>query len=772
MGKRKRQPHAPRPAARKGVQAAAARLVWVPGALARMLLALCGVYGAVFGLAQGFALETDVRLVAAFCVGAVAVCLLVPAAVRLVRRGRPQRRLWARKGCLFSAWAAVLALWAWGVPPVCLGFRLLCARITQEYRLYYAWVPQWYPEMLSAGAAQARGLYTAFLCWLALLAAGLVCMALAAKKRALWGILATAVPFCLPLVITRVAGPGPVCAMLAFWLALVFSQPFHAANMARGARAALLALPLALCGVAALYLPLDKTDYSRPAWALNPWRTVLEWSAQLPGQWGAGAQAALDDMPTALVRVGSHGAQNLTVSGPRYTGRTMLQVESDVDGFFYLRGASAGAYTGQSWQAGRVLRMAGGQTASPLTYAARFAGSAARHTMQLRPVGDSTGLCYLPMYPAGLQRAEFEGDIYARLTGEQAQVAFVAQPGSSAPVALQAEEQAYAAAVREVYTALPEETRSALLALAAQAGIRPGAGAEALARQVEAYVEQAAVYDIDAPRQPAQEDFAVYFLAQGKRGWCMHFATAAACMLRALDVPARYVSGYVCTVEGGAADVPDYAAHAWVEYYVQGKGWLMLDATPPAGVAQGGQEAFASSGAESAGSTQPQATPAPQSGSLLASQPQSSGEQAPASTGEDGFGLGASGGQGANSPGLPQAVRQALARTAWALGLCIAACLLAAARRSLCQRRRRALFAQNTCRAALGIYRYALRLNGGAPLPEHIVLLAEKAKFSRSGLSAQEMDALCNFAAARARQRREQAALPRRLWDEWALCLY
>ena len=163
MGKRKRQPHAPRPAARKGVQAAAARLAWVPGALARMLLALCGVYGAVFGLAQGFALETDVRLVAAFCVGAVAVCLLVPAAVRLVRRGRPQRRLWARKGCLFAAWAAVLALWAWGVPPVCLGFRLLCARITQEYRLYYAWVPQWYPEMLSAGAAQARGLYTAFL---------------------------------------------------------------------------------------------------------------------------------------------------------------------------------------------------------------------------------------------------------------------------------------------------------------------------------------------------------------------------------------------------------------------------------------------------------------------------------------------------------------------------------------------------------------------------------------------------------------------------------
>lgn len=98
------------------------------------------------------------------------------------------------------------------------------------------------------------------------------------------------------------------------------------------------------------------------------------------------------------------------------------------------------------------------------------------------------------------------------------------------------------------YTPLPEDTRSALRELAVQAGIHPGSGVETLARQVEAYIEQAAVYDIAAPRQPAQEDFAVYFLKQGKRGWCMHFATAAACMLRALDVPARYVSGYVCTV--------------------------------------------------------------------------------------------------------------------------------------------------------------------------------------------------------------------------------
>ena len=758
-----------RPAQPSDTQRAAGkgRFAAVQQALARALLELCGVYGAVFGLGQGFALEMDVRCVSTFYAGAVAVCLLVPVVLRLVRRRTPLRRSWVRRAYLFVAWATVLGLWMWRVQPARLGFELLCARITQEYRLYYAWVPQWYPHMLSVGTEQARELYTAFFCWLALLTAGLVCMALAAKRRALWGILATAVPFCLPLVVTRAAGTGPVCIMLAFWLALVFSQPFHAIGEVRGARAALLALPVALCGVLMLYLPLDKTDYSRPAWALDSWRTVLKWSARLPGQWGTGAQAALDGMPTALVRVGSRGAQDLTVASPNYTGRTMLHVECDANGFFYLRGASAGDYTGHSWQAGRVLRMAGGQTASPLTYAACFAGGTGRSTMTLRPVGDDTGLCYLPMYPAGVQRAEFEGDVYARLNGEEAQVAFVTQPGNRAPVALQKEEQAYADAVREAYTPLPEDTRRVLRELAVQAGIQSGSDTEMLARQVEAYIKQAAVYDITAPRQPSQEDFAVYFLTQEKRGWCMHFATAAACMLRALDVPARYVSGYICTVEDGVAEVPDYAAHAWVEYYVQGRGWLMLDATPPAGIQatiQGGQAPSVASGVESTGNTQVHAAPVSEN----------SGAPAPSSSDQGGL-PGASeapGEPGAHAAGLPPPVRQALAGAACFLALVLAICLSAAVRRTLCLRRLRALFAQNTRRAALGLYRYALRLNNGVSLPEHIVLLVEKAKFSRGGLSVQELDILRGFAAARAKQRYEQAAPLRRLWDMWALCLY
>ena len=87
-------------------------------------------------------------------------------------------------------------------------------------------------------------------------------------------------------------------------------------------------------------------------------------------------------------------------------------------------------------------------------------------------------------------------------------------------------------------------------------------------------------WPLDTPVQPRDEDFVLHFLTQSRQGYCVHFASAAAVMLRALDIPARYVSGYVAVVQGGRADVPDSAAHAWVEYYLDGFGWLPLEATP------------------------------------------------------------------------------------------------------------------------------------------------------------------------------------------------
>jgi protein-glutamine gamma-glutamyltransferase len=67
-----------------------------------------------------------------------------------------------------------------------------------------------------------------------------------------------------------------------------------------------------------------------------------------------------------------------------------------------------------------------------------------------------------------------------------------------------------------------------------------------------------------------------------KIGYCEHFASAMALMLRTVGVPARMVVGYLggdFNPTGNYYLVSQRSAHAWVEAYVGG-GWLRLDPTP------------------------------------------------------------------------------------------------------------------------------------------------------------------------------------------------
>ena len=67
-----------------------------------------------------------------------------------------------------------------------------------------------------------------------------------------------------------------------------------------------------------------------------------------------------------------------------------------------------------------------------------------------------------------------------------------------------------------------------------------------------------------------------------KKGFCEHFATAMVMMLRSVDVPARYVLGYLPGQEqaDGSWRVNASAAHAWVEVFFPGFGWVEFDPTP------------------------------------------------------------------------------------------------------------------------------------------------------------------------------------------------
>src|SRR4029453_3654881 len=74
------------------------------------------------------------------------------------------------------------------------------------------------------------------------------------------------------------------------------------------------------------------------------------------------------------------------------------------------------------------------------------------------------------------------------------------------------------------------------------------------------------------------------FLLRDRVGDCQHFASAAALLLRLAGGPARVVVGFATGVPepGGRFTVRDTDAHAWIEVYFQGIGWVAFNPTPAA----------------------------------------------------------------------------------------------------------------------------------------------------------------------------------------------
>lgn len=72
------------------------------------------------------------------------------------------------------------------------------------------------------------------------------------------------------------------------------------------------------------------------------------------------------------------------------------------------------------------------------------------------------------------------------------------------------------------------------------------------------------------------------FFFNTKRGFCEHYAGATAFILRAAGIPSRVVLGYQggeLNTQGNFIQVRQFDAHAWVEYWQQGKGWIRIDPT-------------------------------------------------------------------------------------------------------------------------------------------------------------------------------------------------
>ena len=129
-----------------------------------------------------------------------------------------------------------------------------------------------------------------------------------------------------------------------------------------------------------------------------------------------------------------------------------------------------------------------------------------------------------------------------------------------------------------------------------------------MARGIYAHYMSEFKYTMSPGATPYSKDYIDYFLNTQKRGYCAHFASSGTMLLRTMGIPARYVEGYCIPAslvmesgnalnenysewyegdklisEEGVINVPvnDSYAHAWIEIYMEGYGWVPFEMTIP-----------------------------------------------------------------------------------------------------------------------------------------------------------------------------------------------
>ena len=116
--------------------------------------------------------------------------------------------------------------------------------------------------------------------------------------------------------------------------------------------------------------------------------------------------------------------------------------------------------------------------------------------------------------------------------------------------------------------------------LAQQIFLQQATDRQRMETMLQYYQQQAFSYTLQP--QPMLNNDIDQFLFSNRAGFCAHYASSFAFVMRAMEIPARIVAGY----QGGEINpatghitVRQYDAHAWVEVWLEGEGWVSIDPT-------------------------------------------------------------------------------------------------------------------------------------------------------------------------------------------------
>lgn len=466
--------------------------------------------------------------------------------------------------------------------------------LLQTYRLAYGWVV---PSWIAAGAGADMTLGVALIATVSTLLVG---MGLAGGMglAAVLGVLLPVVP-CFVVTDTQPSTLWLLVMMLCLVLILL-SQTVRKLDPARAGRVvayALLPAALCLCLLLGLY---PKDQYQKPDPEQDFADRMLEFVDSLPYLKVEDGQVVLDfeevpyfTFPPQTLPFGSgdftippitidpgivdifKDVVSLDKAGPRDPGDTVImELATNYHGDIYLRERGYDVYTGLSWASSGAEQ----SIFIDEQYLDRLAREVNITTLW------SHSNYFLPYYRANEDVFLPDGKMANPEGKRQYSFRMHMLSGGWKGLWMTYRDIPLSDLQAQVTYDLPETTLEEAKEILNAIGIHENMSALEAVLRIQDYVKSSATYDMNTQAMPQEYgDFAIWFLRESDTGYCVHFASAATVLLRAAGIQARYVEGYMTKVNAKNTQVLASDAHAWVEYYLPGAGWLVLEATPGEG---------------------------------------------------------------------------------------------------------------------------------------------------------------------------------------------
>ena len=321
---------------------------------------------------------------------------------------------------------------------------------------------------------------------------------------------------------------------------------------------------------------------------------------------------------------GNSSNGRITNRSPRYTDKEMFWVAMDrkPETKLYFRGFVGDTYENGKWSATdeeeffpmvdqtAFLPEDAGREILNLSYEFGNMWLGMQHEMVEMLYSDDCGdYAYLPyfsnLYGMELSGLMVDADAVIRRPEETSHLAFamiqmnakdLSGMGYQYTVQIPGMDQLvlqYSRQSRNHYTKVPEQGVDRLLSLAdtwkrERYGVEPYDFNYAIPiSKVVEELDTRTTYSLSPGRVPFGSDVIENFLFDSRKGFCVHYASAATLLLRRLGVPARYVSGYTVDPDqfkknpdgSYMAAVLDRNGHAWVEVFMDHAGWIPIEVT-------------------------------------------------------------------------------------------------------------------------------------------------------------------------------------------------